>query len=331
MKLSILDQSPISSGTTPQEALQTSIRLAQLGEKLGYHRYWISEHHDLYGLASSNPAVMLGIIGAQTEKIKLGSGAVLLPYYKPFHVAETYNLLATLFPKRIDLGLGRAPGGSAEVSMALSDNFLNEVNQFPQKIDELINFVHHRFSSDELFGKIKPTPIPDEAPLIWLLGTSDKSGKLAAEKGLPYAFGHFMSEANGIDIIESYKRNFKSNIIDSPYVIVTISAICADTDDEANELAKSMLAWKVLQERNADDLTVPSIEEFNALTFSNEEINKMEAMKRRMIVGSQEKVASQIESLQQKYGADEIMIVTITHDDVGKYNSYKLISERLLS
>src|SRR5699024_3150082 len=140
MKLSILDQSPISDGKTPREALEASVKLAQLGDELGYHRYWIAEHHDLFGLASPNPAVMLGVIGSHTERIRIGAGAVLLPYYKPFRVAETYNLLQTLFPGRIDLGLGRAPGGSAEVSLALSDNYLKQVNEYPKQIEELLGF-----------------------------------------------------------------------------------------------------------------------------------------------------------------------------------------------
>ena len=159
MKVSILDQSPISVGMTEQEALHASIRLAQHGEKLGYERYWIAEHHDLFGLACPNPSVMLSAIGAQTQSIRIGAGAVLLPYYKPFHVAETYNLLATLFPGRVDLGLGRAPSGSAEVSLALSDNYLAEVQKFLEKIDELQAFLNDDFPENHMFHKISPTPV----------------------------------------------------------------------------------------------------------------------------------------------------------------------------
>src|SRR5690625_3247080 len=154
MKVSILDQSPVSVGMTEREALEASIRLAQHGEKLGYERYWIAEHHDLFGLACPNPSVMLGVIGAQTETIRIGAGAILLPYYKPFHVAETYNLLATLFPGRIDLGLGRAPGGSAEVSLALTDNYLAEVKRYSEKIDELQSFLHRTFPEDHMYQQI---------------------------------------------------------------------------------------------------------------------------------------------------------------------------------
>lgn len=330
MNLSILDQSPISSGQTAQQALQNSIRLAQLGEKLGYRRYWISEHHDLYGLASPNPDVMLGVIGAQTKRIKIGAGAVLLPYYKPFRVAETYNLLATLFPKRIDLGLGRAPGGSAEVSLALSDHFLQEVNKFPEKIDELIKFIHGGFQANELFAKIKPTPIPQVPPTIWLLGTSEKSGKLAAERGLPYAFGHFMSNENGIEIVHNYKKYFKPNVVQKPYAIVTVHVICAENEAKAHDLAQSTLTWQILQERHVEQVTVPSLAEVNALNLTKEELSKMETMKKQMIIGSPEQVSAQLIALKETYGADEIMIVTITHDREAKFTSYKLISEKLI-
>lgn len=146
MKLSILDQSPISTGKTSRNALNASVDLARLGDELGYTRYWIAEHHDFSGLACPNPDVMLGIIGAQTEQIRIGAGAVLLPHYKPYRVAETYNLLATLYPGRIDLGIGRAPGGSAEASMALSGNFLENVRHMPEKLDELLQFLQDRKS-----------------------------------------------------------------------------------------------------------------------------------------------------------------------------------------
>src|SRR5699024_7757134 len=145
MKLSILDQSPISTGKTSRNALNASVDLARLGDELGYTRYWIAEHHDVSGLACTSPDAMLSIIGAQTEQIRIGAGAALLPHYKPYRVAETYNLLATLYPGRIDLGIGRAPGGSAEASMALSGNFLENVRHMPEKLDELLQFLHHDF------------------------------------------------------------------------------------------------------------------------------------------------------------------------------------------
>lgn len=327
LKLSMLDQAPISSGKTARDALQSSIKLAQLGEKLGYERFWIAEHHDLFGLACSNPDVMLGVIGSQTEKIRIGAGAVLLPYYKPFRVAETYNLLATLFPGRVDLGLGRAPGGAAEVSLALSDNYLAQVNRYSQSIDELLNFLHDRFPEDDIYGKISPNPVPDSPPQTWLLGTSEKSALLAAEKGMNYAFGHFMTEADGPKVVETYRRHFQKTDSE-PYVIIAVHVICADTNEKAKRIALSTLVWSLLQEKQMDgSLVVPSVDEAKHYVFTEKEKLRIDKMRKTMIIGDPETVKKKMEHLQEQYQADEWMIVTITHREADKFHSYKLLSE----
>ena len=327
MKLSILDQSPISSGKTARDALQTSIRLAQLGEKLGYERYWIAEHHDLFGLACPNPDVMLGVIGAQTEKIRIGAGAVLLPYYKPFRVAETYNLLATLFPNRIDLGLGRAPGGSAEVSLALSDNYLKQVSRYSESIDELLKFLHDQFPEEEPYGKISPTPVPNTPPQTWLLGTSEKSAILAAEKGMKYAFGHFMTDVDGPKVVETYRRKFHKKDSE-PYTIVAVHVICADTIEKAEEIALSTIVWNILQQQTPDgSLAIPSISEAKKYTFSEEDHIYFNDIKEKMIIGDPVTVKEKMEHLKEIYQADEWMVVTITHQEEDKFRSYELLKE----
>lgn len=330
VKLSILDQSPISSGNTAQQALQASVQLAQLGESLQYERYWIAEHHDLFGLACPNPDVMLGVIGLQTNSIRIGAGAVLLPYYKPFRVAETYNLLATLFPGRIDLGLGRAPGGSAEVSMALSDNYLQEVGKFPEKIDELLNFIHQTMPKEHLFSHIKASPVPEIPPKVWLLGTSKKSAYLAAEKGLPYAFGHFMSDFDGVSIANHYRESFQKQHDSEPYVIVAVHAICAKSTEEAHELAKSTLAWQLMQEKSNEDVKIPSLQEVEAYKWTEEDQLRMEKKKRSMVIGNPDEVKGKLEHVARLYKADELMIITITHDQAAKFNSYRLIAEAMM-
>lgn len=174
MRLSILDQSPISSNQTPHDALNWSMKLAQAGEALGYTRYWIAEHHDLSGLACPAPEVMLSYIGANTNRIRIGSGAVLLPHYRPYKVAETFNMLATLFPNRIDLGIGRAPGGSAEAMTALSGNFIKNVGSFPSLLRDLLHFLDDDFPTDSEYSKLSASPIPENPPVPWLLGTGKK-------------------------------------------------------------------------------------------------------------------------------------------------------------
>src|SRR5690625_1214447 len=331
MKLSILDQAPISSGKTAYDALQTSIKLAQLGESLGYERYWIAEHHDLFGLASPNPDVMIGAIGMVTNTIKIGAGAVLLPYYKPFRVAETYNLLATLYPNRVDLGIGRAPGGSAEVSMALSDNYLQQVKKFPEHMDELIQFLQQRFPKDHLYGKISPTPVPDNPPQLWLLGTSEKSALLAADKGMYYAIGHFLTEGNGPKIVKSYKDHFKQNNSRSAYVIVAVHVMCAETKEEATEIASSTFLWSIQQDKQLTKHTVPTVASEKNYSSTESDLQKINEMKRNMIIGNPNEVKDQLISLQKQYEADELMVVTITHDEIDKFTSYQLIAEQFLS
>lgn len=331
MKLSILDQSPIATGRTPQEALNASVELAGLADELGYTRYWIAEHHDFAGLACPNPDVMLGIIGSQTERIRIGAGAVLLPHYKPYKVAETYNLLATLFPGRIDLGIGRAPGGSAEASVALSGNFLENVRQVPEKIDELLKFLHHNFSEDEMYVRIKPTPVPDVAPEPWMLGTSEKSAIAAAEKGLPYTFGQFMSDQDGPSIIKTYTDKFTEQYPDkTPEKIVTVSVICAETTEEAEELALSNQLWSIQRDKGEGNGKIPTVREAKNYAFSNDEQERIQNMKNKAIIGNPDEVKQKLEQLQSSYQADEWMIVTITHSYEARKKSYELLANEIL-
>lgn len=330
MKLSILDQSPISQGQAAQEALIDSIALAKLGDALGYERYWIAEHHDLFGLACPNPDVMLGVIGAQTTKIKIGAGAVLLPYYKPFRVAETYNLLATLFPDRIDLGIGRAPGGSAEVSQALSDNYLAQVRQYPELIDQLLLFLRGEFPKDHIFAKIKPTPVPEKPPAVWMLGTSEKSALLAAERQMNYVFGHFMSDHNGPNIVKNYYENSQTNQ-HKPYVIVAVHAICAPTQQEAETLAKSYFLWSILQKEPNNDRFIPTIETAEKHSYTTDERQMIKDQRKTMIIGDPSTVKEKLLHIQKQYHADEIMVITITHEKQAIKESYRLIANQFFT
>jgi luciferase family oxidoreductase group 1 len=330
MRLSILDQAPISSNQSPQEALQESMKLAQVGENIGYTRYWIAEHHDLPGLACSAPEVMLGYIGANTNHIRIGSGAVLLPHYKPYKVAEVYNMLATLFPGRIDVGIGRAPGGSAEATNALSDNFLQQVWNMPNSVKDLLHFLDNTVPPNHHHAKVTASPIPTLPPIPWLLGTSKKSAILAAENGLAYAFGQFMSDKDGATIIEQYRNHFKPRKHNAtPQVIVTVSAICAETTEKAEEVALSSLVWGLQRKRGEGQKGVPSIQEAKDY-LRNENENLIEEMKNRMVIGNPQQVRKRIEDLQEKYNANEIMIVSITHLPSDKIQSYKLIAEGIV-
>lgn len=330
VKLSILDQSPVSSNQSAKEALTESMKLAQAGEELGYTRYWIAEHHDLPGLACSAPEVMLGFIGANTNRIRIGSGAVLLPHYRPYKVAEVYNMLATLFPNRIDIGIGRAPGGSAEATNALSDNFLHQVWKMPSLVEELLHFFDQDFADNHEFPKVTASPMPQVTPMPWILGTSKKSAVLAAKNGLSYAFGQFMSDQDGTAIIQEYLNTFQPRKSgQSPHVLVTISVICAETSEKAEEVALSYLIWILLKEKGAGQ-TVPSIQEAKKYELNEIEIEKLAKMKQTMIIGNPQQVKKKLIEFQNRYKADEIMILTITHSPKERVESYRLIAEEVL-
>ncbi|GGA76150.1 LLM class flavin-dependent oxidoreductase [Ornithinibacillus halotolerans] len=326
MRLSILDQSPISSNQTPYDALQESMKLAQVGEELGYTRYWIAEHHDLPGLACSAPEVMLSYIGANTNRIRIGSGAVLLPHYRPFKVAEQFNMLATLFPNRIDVGLGRAPGGSAEVTNALSENFLQSVQNYPTSVKELIHYLDNRNA------KISASPIPENPPVPWLLGTSKKSALLAAANGMPYTFGHFMSDNDGVAIIKEYRNNFEPRKQgQTPEVIVTVSVICAETTEKAEEVALSSLIWSIQTDKWERNHGVPSLEKAKQYTLTQKELESIEKKKQNIIIGNPLEVKLKLHDLRTKYQADEIMINTITYSPEDRKLSYQLIAKEVFN
>lgn len=330
MKLSILDLAPQSNNQTAQEALNESMKLAQLGENLGYTRYWIAEHHDLPGFSCSAPEVMLSYIGAHTSRIRIGAGAILLPHYKPYKVTELFHMLATLFPGRIDLGIGRAPGGSAEATNALSDHFLQKVWQLPELLDQLLHFLDGDFPTDHEFSKLAALPRPNKPPIPWLLGTSKKSAKLAAEKGLAYAFGQFMSNEDGQAITKQYVEQFQSRTDDRlAEVIVAVSVICAETTKKAEEIALSSLIWSLQRDKGEGSDGIPSIEEAKQYKLTEKEKEIIAKRKKKMIIGSPKQVREELNIMKKNYNADEMMIVTMTFDPIDRFRSYELIAKEI--
>lgn len=228
MKLSILDQAPVSVNMSVSEALSNSVKLAILGDELGYTRFWLAEHHGMTGLSSSAPEVTLGGIGMVTEKIRLGSGATLLPYYKPYKVAEVFNTLGTLYGDRIDIGIGRAPGGGNKASEALSDNYLQHVFKMPDLVSELKGFINN---ADK---ELQAMPLPASPPHLWMLGTSEKSAVFARDNNINYCFGKFMSDSDPEHVLNTYRERGQSG-----EVIVTVNVFCHEDDEVARKLAYS--------------------------------------------------------------------------------------------
>jgi luciferase family oxidoreductase group 1 len=325
LRLSILDQAPISEGSNGSEALHNSVDLARLADGLGYHRYWVAEHHATPMLACTSPEALIGPITAATSRLRVGSGGIMLPHYSPFKVAETFSLLSGLFPGRIDLGLGRALGTDPSTGYALQrDRRQIAPDDFPDQLVELLAYLNGSLSADHPFARLSATlPGLPERPEPWLLGSSQQSGLWAADLGLPYTFADFIQPA-GAAAVNRYRQEFTPSVWGAePRVTVAVSALCAETDEEAERLAAShRMAFTLF--RRGELIAVPPVEK--ALRFLAEE-GITGSPGRRSITGGPAKVRGGIEALAQEYGAEEVMIVTITHEHATRRRSYELIAE----
>ena len=327
LRLSVLDQSPISEGMTGAQALHNSVDLARFTESLGYVRYWVAEHHGTPMLACAAPEVLIAAIASQTTRIRVGSGGVMLPHYSPVKVAEAFSMLSALHPHRIDLGVGRAAGTDSVTAFALQrDRRQAAPDDFPQQLAELIAYIENQMPGDHPFARLATLPGRPEKPELWLLGSSPQSGIWAAETGLPYAFADFISP-NGADIARDYRKNFaRDGYLPEPRVIVACSVICAETDEEAVRMsASSRMAFMLM--RQGELIMVPSPEKAIAhLKAAGLPIDAMPPG-RRAIIGSPSTVRAGIEAVAAEYGAEEVMVVTITYDHDARKRSYELIAQ----
>jgi luciferase family oxidoreductase group 1 len=330
-RLSILDQSPIPEGSTGSGALHNTLDLARLGERLGYERYWVAEHHGTPGLASAAPEVLIGPIAAATERIRVGSGGIMLPHYSPFKVAETFSALSGLYPGRIDLGLGRAPGTDGLTMFALQrDRREASPDDFPQQLAELLGYLKGELPADHPFARLASTlPGLPERPEPWLLGSSPQSAIWAGELGLPYSFADFINPS-GAEIAALYRQHFKeSDAMPVPVISAAVWAICAETTEEAQRLAASArMTFRLL--RQGKLIPVPPPEK--ALRFleqqdGGESPAPVPGRDRRAVIGDPDKVREGIEQVAREYGAEEVMVVTITYDHAARRRSYELIAE----
>jgi luciferase family oxidoreductase group 1 len=327
-RLSVLDQSPIAEGSKGGDALRQSIDLARRAEALGFHRYWVAEHHGTPMLACTSPEILIGAIAAATTAIRVGSGGVMLPHYSPLKVAEVFSMLSALYPGRIDLAVGRAAGTDPLTTFALQrDRRQVAPDDFPQQLGELLALLSDTLPAGHRFARLAALPGCPERPSPWLLGSSPQSGIWAADGGLPYAFADFINPT-GAEVARRYREAFTaSEVSPSPAVIVAVSAVCADTDAEAERLAASgRMAFALLHQ--GELIPVPPVEK--ALRFlADREAHEPGAMprRRRAIVGSPATVRDGIQAVAEEYGADEVMIVTITYDHEARCRSYALIAE----
>ncbi len=328
--LSVLDLSPLSAGSSGAQALRNSVDLARHVDGLGFHRYWVSEHHNLPSVVSSSPEVLIGHLAQASRRMRVGSGGIMLPNHAPLRIAEAFRVLEALHPGRIDLGLGRAPGSDGRAALALRRGRSNG-DDFPELFDELL-----------AFGGLEPFPagsplsavraLPDDVPLppVWLLGSSDWGARFAAQRGFGYAFAHHFSAEWVYPATQAYKEGFrpssKPGRLAKSHLILTVSALCAPTDAEADRLAGSLDLMAVRRARGKF-LPIASPDEAAAYPFSAEEREFVADFREKIFVGSPATVRRKLEALAAETGADELMVNTMVWDHAARKRSYALLAE----
>jgi luciferase family oxidoreductase group 1 len=331
LRLSVLDQSPVPAGSTPGQALANSIALARRVDDLGYNRFWMSEHHAMDTLACTAPEIMLARIGAETRRIRLGSGGIMLPHYSAMKVAEVFRTLHALYPGRIDLGIGRAPGGGPVEALALKrDRKTPMQDDFPEQMSELLAYFGEGFPERHPFRSMRVMPEMPGSPDVWMLGSSMWSSAAAAQFGLPYAFAHFFSGGSTRDAIEAYRRGFmpsgREGARTEPEAMAAVGVICAETQEEAEYLAASV---RVLQRRIrlGDRRPVAPPEEAlrELQMFGGAAADEGEWP--RYFVGTPAKIGTELREMTDELGIGELVVNTIAWDHAARIRSYELLAQ----
>ncbi|MEK3982812.1 LLM class flavin-dependent oxidoreductase [Paenibacillus sp. FSL K6-3166] len=327
--ISVLDQSPIYPGETPEEAFQHTIKLAQLSEELGFRRFWVSEHHDSEQVAGSSPEVLIAHLLAKTERIRIGSGGIMLQHYSPYKVAENFNVLATLAPSRVDLGVGRAPGGLPRSTQALQQE-RTESPSLTDKIIELEKYVHNRLEENHPLAGLKAGPLPGIPPELYVLGASVGSAEIAAELGLPYVFSLFINSDKtvALDAIRAYRSGFVSSQGRQPQAIIALALVVAETEEEAKELAGAHKLIRI-QLASGKKLTVGTREQAEEFARQSNEAYTIEELEPEITKGTKNSVREQLLALSEASGIEEFIITTNVQPFDKRYRSFELLSEAI--
>ncbi|QIZ37012.1 LLM class flavin-dependent oxidoreductase [Saccharopolyspora sp. ASAGF58] len=325
VRLSVLDTSPIVQGSTARQALHNTLDLARFADELGYYRYWVPEHHSMRGVASSAPAVLVGQIADASARMRVGSGGVLLPHHAPLVVAEQFGTLEALHSGRIDLGLGRAPGGPPHAAAAIrGTRTLNDMS-FGERLHELLSY----FDPPEE-QTVTAVPAVGNRPQVWILGSSTAGAELAGSVGLPYAFAHHLNP-EGLEAVQVYRDSFQpSSMSQVPQIIVSVSVIAADTDERAEWLAGST-RLKVLSRVRGKRILLPSPEDAAAYPYTSADREEIAARSHSVVAGSPTTVRNKLEALLDETGADEIMVTTPVYNHSDRRRSYELLSSLTFS
>jgi len=325
---SVLDLSPIPAGATAADAFRHSLDLAQHAERWGFLRYWLAEHHNMTGIASAATSVVIGHIAGGTKTIRVGSGGVMLPNHAPLVIAEQFGTLDALYPGRIDLGLGRAPGTDGATAYALRSRLdRREGDDFLERLHELILWQTREFPAGHPYNNVVAMPDDTALPPIWLLGSSDYSSELAAQVGMGFAFAHHFASHDAVDAMVHYRNRFQpSSWRASPHAILAVAAIAADTDEEAERLASSFDLNRLRRDRG-QYLPLPSVEEALAYPYSDSERTSILRNRSRLFVGSPTTVRRKLQPLIDASKPDELMVITAVYDHEARKKSYSLLAE----
>ncbi len=328
LKLSVLDQSPIRKGGTAAQAIAETLELARLCDELGYHRYWLSEHHGT-GLASASPEILIGQVAAQTSRIRVGSGGVMLTHYAPLKVAEQFRMLETLFPGRIDLGVGRAPGSDMRTARAMADGHpVTDVERYPEQLMDLYGFMSGTLPPSHPYYGVTAQPAGDALPELWLLGSTRASARYAAELGWAFCFAHFISQEGPETVLKEYEAAFEpSPFLRAPRTAMGVSVTCAETFERAEYLSWSRWGSRVVtRARGQQGAGVITPEEAMAIDYTEPELDYLAYLRQTYIHGDPGTVRGRLEDLAAEYGTDELVLVTITHDFEARKQSYRLLA-----
>jgi luciferase family oxidoreductase group 1 len=327
LRLSVLDQSPVRPGATARQALQETTQLAQLADRLGYTRFWVSEHHNTTTLAGSAPEVLLAHLGAHTRRIRLGSGGVMLPHYSPLKVAESFKVLEALHPGRIDLGLGRAPGADRLTAYALNPTNKFEEDAFIEQLVDLQAYLRDERTPETIHERVQAIPKIDTQPALWLLSSSGQSGLFAAQLGMAFSFAQFINPSGGPAAVRAYRQQFRpSPELAAPVANVALFVLCADTEEKASALAKAMYI-QLLRFDQGIRGPYPTAAEAAAYVFSPEEQARLAYHKGRVVSGTPAQLRPHLARIAAAYEVEELSIVTITADFDDRLRSYELLAE----
>ena len=329
MKLSVLDQSTAASGRPQTDAIADSLALARHCDALGFHRYWVSEHHNSGSIVGSAPEVLMGAIAATTSRIRVGSAGVMLPHYSALKVAEQFRVLEGIAPGRIDLGVGRAPGSDRLTAYALNPDAGQAAERFPQQVQDLQSWVSGApLAAGHPFGAIRAHPEGPTRPDIWILGSSNYGAQLAAHFGLPYAYAYFFSDGQGVEeALDLYRTNYRpSERHPLPQATICVWALAADTTEEARRLLMTREHWRIGFERGLR-LPLVSPEEAAATVYDEADRARIQALRRRAMVGTGDEVAARLRELGAQLALDEIVVNTWTYDPAARRHSYTLLAK----